>query len=276
MAKLQGGNLVRKYIYGPGVDFPIMMINVAAGSETRYYYYRNELGSVIALLNNIGDVVEAYSYDPFGNPRVHTSAGLDGVWLTDDDITAINPVSVYGNRIMFTAREYDNESGLYYYRARMYHPQLGRFLQPDPLGYYDSMNLYQYCINNPVNWIDPYGCYAEDPSDIGISYPPVNPGPKLPRFRPPPLPNFPQPDKYDPDRNPWDAPWEDNPAKPGPFPEIPDRDRQKCSQIRNPDTAPKPPPAWKVPKFYPPFIFVPIWCFPPYLQQPQNPGPPLA
>ena len=133
MAKLQGGNLVRKYIYGPGVDFPIMMINVAAGSETRYYYYRNELGSVIALLNNIGDVVEAYSYDPFGNPRVHTSAGLDGVWLTDDDTTAINPVSAYGNRIMFTAREYDNESGLYYYRARMYHPVLGRFMSPEPV-----------------------------------------------------------------------------------------------------------------------------------------------
>ncbi|MFA5554648.1 MAG: RHS repeat-associated core domain-containing protein, partial [Phycisphaerae bacterium] len=59
--------------------------------------------------------------------------GLDGVWLTDDDTTAINPVSAYGNRIMFTAREYDNESGLYYYRARMYHPVLGRFMSPEPV-----------------------------------------------------------------------------------------------------------------------------------------------
>lgn len=77
-----------------------MMINGVAGSETRYYYYyRNDLGSVVALLNNIGDVVEAYSCDPFGNPTVHTSAGLDGVWLTDDDVTAINPVSAYGKWI---------------------------------------------------------------------------------------------------------------------------------------------------------------------------------
>jgi len=88
---------------------------------------------VIALLNNDGTVAEGYSYDAFGKPYVHTGAGLDGVWLTDDDTTAINPVSAYGNRIMFTAREYDNESGLYYYRARMYHPVLGRFMSPEPV-----------------------------------------------------------------------------------------------------------------------------------------------
>jgi len=114
---------------------------------------------VVALLNNSGSVVEAYSYDPFGKPTVHTAAGTDNKWLTSDDTTASTPVSAYGNWQMFTARQWDAESGLYYYRARMYHPTIGRFLQPDPMAQFmqlaSTLRLSKY--DFPGTYLSPMG-----------------------------------------------------------------------------------------------------------------------
>jgi RHS repeat-associated protein len=111
-----------------------------------YYYHYDGLGSVTALSDGYGNIVEQCSYDVFGEPSC---------------------VSGVGNPYKFTGRRYDPETGLYYYRARYYNPKIGRFMSPDQKGYSNSMNLYQYCRNNPVSWIDPSGLEPRREAVIG-------------------------------------------------------------------------------------------------------------
>lgn len=72
---------------------------------------------------------------------------------------AEHSTSAAGNPYLFTGRRFDDETSLYYYRARYYSPEIGRFLQVDPVGYDDCVNLYQYCLNNPVVYVDPSGTW---------------------------------------------------------------------------------------------------------------------
>ncbi len=139
------GTLLRKFVYAPGVDEPICMIAVDDQTETRYYYHYDGLGSVVALSNNSGTIVERYQYSVFGETQILSA-----------DYTP-RTASLYGNSYLFTGREYEASIGLYYYRARFYNPELGRFLQTDPIGYADGLNWYAYCGNNPINFVDPIG-----------------------------------------------------------------------------------------------------------------------
>jgi len=141
-------NLLRKFIYGPGIDEPVCMIDVDGGNVV-YYYHLDGLGSVAALsdVNNV--IVESYSYDVFGAPTIY-----------DENQSEISQIAI-GNPYMFTARRADDETALYYYRARYYAFDIGRFLQTDPIGYTGGLNLYAYCGNNPIVWIDPLGMVYE-------------------------------------------------------------------------------------------------------------------
>jgi RHS repeat-associated protein len=78
--------------------------------------------------------------------------------------------SAYGLTTLFQGRTWHEELGLYYYRARWYSPELGDFLQRDPLGYLDSPNLYQFVNRNPVNFLDPLGLYEKDIHFYAVYY----------------------------------------------------------------------------------------------------------
>ena len=104
----------------------------------------NHIGSIVALLNNAGQVAQLKSYDPFG--KVNSSQNLN---------------SFGGQSYGFTGLEHD-ESGLVYARNRYYSPALGRFISEDPIGFGGGANFYAYCGNDPINFTDPLGLSPQD------------------------------------------------------------------------------------------------------------------
>jgi len=83
--------------------------------------------------------------------------GLYGLPVIKNNSGNVIAKSSIDNEYMFQGRRFEKESGLYYYRARHFDPTMGRFLQTDPLGYRDSMNMYQGMNMNGLNFVDPLG-----------------------------------------------------------------------------------------------------------------------
>ena len=124
------------YTYGTYIDEPLAMYRPG---QTNLYYSRDGRYDVAALTDSGGNVVERYKYEAFGKATVRTP-GVDGVWGTGDDVTADS--SQVGNPWTFTGRRLDDESGLYYFRNRMWNGGIGRFNHRDPAGFTDGYNLY--------------------------------------------------------------------------------------------------------------------------------------
>ncbi len=134
----------RGYVYGSYVDELLAILPASGVVGDRKFVHSNHLYSVAALTDNSGNVVERYRYDAYGQRTV----------LAADGVT-VRASSSYGNQVGFTGRYLDRETGLWYFRARYYSGSLGRFVNRDPLGYVDGMNLYAaYYVPNKL---DPYG-----------------------------------------------------------------------------------------------------------------------
>ena len=110
--EVDGSNtILARYAHGSGIDEPLIM----SRSGASYYYHSDGLGSITHITDSSGTIVTSYVYDSFGKIVAQTG-------------NIPNPYT-------YTGREYDEESGLYYYRARYYSPELGRFISENQLGY---------------------------------------------------------------------------------------------------------------------------------------------
>ncbi len=148
---------------------------MAAGSEEVLHYVRDALGSVVGLLD-AGEpdatpepvpakLVERYDYDPYGKTYIahwDPAAGSgSGDWVRH----AADEPSAFGNPFMWTGQRHDVAIGLYHFPFRTYSPRLGRWLQRDPLGYVDGVNLVEYVRSMVNRFVDPLGLTDEPPTE---------------------------------------------------------------------------------------------------------------
>jgi len=140
------GGVLRRYVFGPAGDEPIVWYE-GSTTATKRYMDQDERGSVTRISNADGSTYAVNSYDEYGIPGASNQG-----------------------RFGYTGQAWLTEIGLAYYKARIYSPTLGRFMQTDPMGYGDGPNWYNYVGGNPVNAIDPSGMTCDNPTTWGEAY----------------------------------------------------------------------------------------------------------
>jgi RHS repeat-associated protein len=146
-----GWNLIAEY--QPAATTPLNAYVYGAGglvklitASSSFYYYQDASGCTSHLADNTGHLVEWYRYDLQGTPLFYNASN------------SLLSASSYGIRHLFTGQQWYADIGLYDLRNRFYSPDMGRFLQPDPIGFKgDAANLYRYCGNNSLKRNDPNG-----------------------------------------------------------------------------------------------------------------------
>ena len=143
------GTEVASYTHTRNIDEPLAELRSGGAS----YYEADGLGSITSLSTSAGTIANTYTYDSLGNLANFTG-------------TLRNP-------FQYTGREFDPETGLYYYRARYFDQNVGRFNSEDPIRFKGGNNFYEYAYNNPVKVTDPRGLQAPGPAPVPI----IGPGP---------------------------------------------------------------------------------------------------